>query len=239
MTICFFGNYISDYPRIRVLTQGLRENGVRVLECHTRKRGLGKYWSLFRQHWKLRNSYDVLLVGMGGQTLVWFARILCRKQVVFDAFTSLYLTNVEDRKTCSPKSWRAGYYAALDRWSCKLADKVLLDTNAQIDYFISRYSLPREKFFRIFVGADNKVYYPQNKISPSSKFVVHWHGHIVPFHGLNTVIAAAEALAEREDIEFQIVTRFNAKFDAVKKNAESKSFENVRFLPEMSQEELA
>ena len=31
---CFFGTYDSDYPGNRVLIEGLRRNGVNVIECH-------------------------------------------------------------------------------------------------------------------------------------------------------------------------------------------------------------
>lgn len=240
MTICFFGNYIKDYPRVQVLRKGLRQNGVKVLECHTRSSGIRKYLDLYRQHKKVKSEYDILLVCMGGYTLVWFAKLLTKKPVVFDFFVSLYLTNVEDRKICRPKSLKARYYAFWDAFSCKFADKVLLDTQAQIDYVVGRYDLDRNKFIRVFVGSDDEIFYPtETTKKDSAKFIVHWHGHIVPFHGLETVIEAAQKLKDNKDIEFQIITRFNGKFKKIQVLAENLGLKNIKFYPETDYSSLA
>jgi len=233
MTVCLFGNYIKDYPRISTMRDGFKLSNARVLECHTRKTGIKKYLDLYKQHKKLKKSYDVLLVTMGGYTLVWFAKLLSNKKIIFDAFTSLYLTNVEDRKNCSSKSFKAKYYKFLDRFSCKLADLVLLDTTAQINYYIKQFGLPKDKFLRVFISADDEVYFPI-KLKENKKFIVHWHGHIVPFHSVETIIHTAKLLKEHPDIEFQIITRFNNKYKKIKNLAESLHLKNIKFYPETS-----
>ena len=241
MTICLFGNYISDYPRIQVLKKGLTANGVKVIECHTRREGIVKYWELWRQHGKLKNDYDILLVSMGAYTLVPLARILSRKLVFFDAFVSIYLTNIEDRALAPVGSWPAKYFAWWDRFACQLAHKVLLDTNAQIEYFVSRYNLPRAKFIRVLVGADPEIFYPATRyrLPATNSFIVHWHGHIVPFHGLDTVIGAAKILKTEKDIEFHIITRFNKVSNAIRAQVENLRLDNIKFFPETSYQGLA
>jgi glycosyltransferase involved in cell wall biosynthesis len=238
MTICFFGNYIKDYPRVAVIRRGLIENGVEVLECHTRETGIKKYISLWRQHKQVKNKYDLLLVMMGGQTLVWFAKILTKKKVVFDAFSSLYLTNIEDRQLASKNGFKAQIWAFWDYFSCHLADKVLLDTYAQIDYFVNRYRIKKEKFIRMLVGADNEFFYHNSRfIIHNSKFIIHWHGYIVPFYGMKTIIKSAEIL-KNENIEFRIITRFNEKYEKIKKMADSLNLNNVKFFPETNREAI-
>ncbi|MBI4053994.1 MAG: glycosyltransferase [Candidatus Doudnabacteria bacterium] len=240
MTVCFFGNYSPTYPRNVVLKLGLQKNGVQVLECNTRLTGWKKYWALYREHRKLKNDYDFLLVAFGGFTVVWLAKVLTRKKIVFDAFVSLYLTNVEDRKVCRPQSLQARIYAFWDKFSCRLADRVLLDTKAQIDYFVQSYGLPEKKFFRLFVGADDGIFAKGKPLRPSKEFIVHWHGHIVPFHGLKTILRAAEELQDKdEEIKFRIVTRFNSRYQKVKEEVERKNLKNVFFYPEASFAKLA
>lgn len=239
MKVCYFGNYDPDYPRNRVLFLGLQKNGVEVMECRTRLRGARKFYELFKKHKKLAGRYDVMLVGFSGYSMMWFARLICRKPIVFDAFVSLYLTNVEDRRAYRPKSLRARYYAFLDRFSCRLASLVLLDTQAQIDYFIQRYRLPAGKFVRIFVGADDSVYFPTTHYSPPTPFLVHWHGHIVPFHGLSTVLEAAKMLQNETGIRFRVITRFNSPYQAAKAQAAGRGLNNLEFLPEQSAKQLA
>lgn len=240
MKVCFFGNYNPDYPRNRVLLSGLKKNGVDVVECRTRKRGLGKFYALYKRHKKLRASYDVMLVAFSGYSVMWFARLITKKPIIFDAFVSLYLTNVEDRETCGKKSPRAFYYSFLDWLACLLSWRVLLDTRAQIDYFIGRYRLPESKFFRIFVGADDSVYFPVGKLeSRNSAFLVHWHGHIVPFHGLSTVLAAAKILSPENDIRFRVVTRFGSQYKIARAYADKLGISNIEFVPEQPPSSLA
>ena len=232
MTICFFGNYLKDYPRVAVMRRGLLENGVDVLECQTRERGIKKYWSLLRQQRKIKGKYDLLLVMMGGQTLVWFAKLLTRKKVVFDAFSSLYLTNTEDRQLASKNGLKARIWAFWDWWSCWLADRVLLDTEAQIDYFAEKYKIKRNKFLRVWVSANEEIFYPQPKEKKEDDiFIIHWHGYIVPFYSLETVIKAAELL-KNEKIEFRIITRFNSKYEKIKELTEKMRLKNIKFFSE-------
>ncbi|OGE78113.1 MAG: hypothetical protein A2751_03040 [Candidatus Doudnabacteria bacterium RIFCSPHIGHO2_01_FULL_46_14] len=233
MTICFFGNYIPDYPRIVVLKKGFAANGVKVLECHTRKTGVAKYIDLWQQHRKFKNDYDVLLVTMGAYTLVPFARRLTKKKLIFDAFVSLQIT-ADDR---GKGRFMADFW---DAYACRIADQVLLDTNAQIEYFVARYNLPRVKFTRVPASADPDIFFPTSyQLPPTRSFVVHWHGHIVPFHGLEAVIEAANKLKDHKDIEFRITTRFNSKYQAIKKRIQELKLENVNFFPETSYAGLA
>jgi glycosyltransferase involved in cell wall biosynthesis len=239
MTICFFGNYIADYPRVAVMRNGLKENGVEVLECQTRERGLKKYLALWREHRKIKNKYDLMLVMMGGQTLVWFAKFLTRKKVVFDAFSSLYLTNIDDRQLASKNSLKARIWAYWDWLPCQLADLVLLDTKAQIDYFIKKYKIEENKFIRIFASAVDEIFYPRPETeNANKKFIIHWHGYIVPFYGLETIIKAAKIL-EKENLEFRITTRFNSEYEKIKKLVAELGLKNVTFFSETTRQELA
>lgn len=246
MTVCFFGNYMRDYPRTQVLLKGLAQNGVSVVECHTTKRVFLKYWDLYQKHKLVKGKYDVLLVGLACYSMVWFAKFLTRKKIIFDAFVSFYLTEVYDRKKVKPRSFGAFYLRLLEKLSFWLADEVLLDTQSQIDYIISEYKLSPKKFHRIFVGADDSVFYPSTQSSDwvarsndRAKFIVHWHGHIVPFHGLDAIIDSAWQLRNQPDIEFRIITRFNQKYELVKKKTEELGLSNIEFHPEASYSELA
>ena len=240
MTICYFGNYQKDYPRNQTLISGLRQNNCQVLECQTREWGIKKYWSLYRQHRQIKNKYDFLIVAFQGHSLVWFAKLISSKPIIFDAFVSLYLANVEDRQLYSPQSIKAKYYAWLDRISCQLADKVLLDTQTQINYFIKKYRIKKDKFERIFVGANNDTYYPDSRPQTSdSKFIVHWHGYIVPFYAVDIIIKAAHLLQKHADIQFRLVTRFNNKYKIIKDIAAGLKLTNLKFYSETPHQELA
>ena len=239
MKVCFFGFYRRNYSRNVVIKKGLLQNGIEVMECHTKKRGIMKFWDLFWKHRKIRNQYDYLFVPFGGYTLVWFARLLSFRPVVFDVFVSLYLTNIEDRKIASPRSIKARYYSFLDWFSCWSAHKVLLDTNAQIEYFTKKYSLKPEKFVRIFVGSDNEVFYPlPHKDKRSSRFLIHWHGYLVPFYSVETIIAAAKLLESDPHIKIRMVTRFDRRLQRLRQAVAREGLKNIEFHNEVSASQL-
>ncbi len=153
MKICYFGTYKPGYSRSRVLVEGFRENGVEVVMCNTSLSGISKYFDLIRKHSKIKNEYDVMLVGFPGYHTAVLARFLTRKKIVFDAFSSIFDSMVYDRKLVKPKTLKALYYWVLDWLSCKLVHVVLLDTQANIDYFVETFGINEEKFIRVFVGS--------------------------------------------------------------------------------------
>ena len=34
LRVCYFGTYRAEYSRNRIMMEGLRKNGVEVIECH-------------------------------------------------------------------------------------------------------------------------------------------------------------------------------------------------------------
>src|SRR3989339_1350559 len=182
MKICYFGIYDPNYSRNRILNGGLRENGVEVIECRTELKGVKKYFDLVKKHWRIRKDYDAMVVGFPGYQAMILARFLTRKIIIFDAFASAYDSSVFDRKLVKPKSLKALYYWTLDWLPCRLADAVLLDTNEHIKYFVETFRIKPEKFFRIFIGADDKIYYPEIE-NPNKKFTVLFFGTFIPLQG--------------------------------------------------------
>jgi len=161
MKICYFGDFDPDYARNRVIIKGLRLNGIDVLLCNVRGRGLKKYLGLWRQHRPLRGKYDVLIVGHSDSRWITpLAKLLTRKKVVWDGFYSLYDSWVHDRKLVRDKSVKARYYWFLDWLNGTLADRILTDTNAHIEYFIRTFRMSGPKFIRIFIGADEELFHP-------------------------------------------------------------------------------
>ncbi len=142
MTILYFGDFNPDYARNRVIIRGLEQNGARVI-------------------YSIRSAHDFVIVGYSDSRwtmpLAW---LLCRKPIVWDAFYSLYDSWVFDRKLVSPSSVKAKYYWLLDWLSCMLADRILLDTNAHIDYFAKTFRIDKRKFIRVLIGADDKIFHP-------------------------------------------------------------------------------
>ena len=207
MRVLYFGSYDPNYARNWVLINGLKANGAKVLECNEKAGGkTKKYLKLFFKYWKFKGKYDVMVVGFPGQETMFLARFLRPfGLIIFDAFTSHYGGYILDRKKAPKNSLKAKYYRFLDAYSCKLADLVLLDTNAHIDFFIHEFKLPREKFRRIWVGAD-AIFQPEETIKKDNKFRILFFGNYIPLQGAEYIIRAAKIVLEKDNnIIFKLV----------------------------------
>ena len=232
--VCYFGYFDPEYSRNRVLRQGLKENGVEIVDCRSREKGIRKYYELYNKHKKIKkDGYDVLLVGFPGHLAAILARFLTRKKIIFDCFTSLYDSAVYDRKKAGKISLIAGYYWLLDYLSCRLADTVLLDTNAHIDYFVKTFHLPRSKFIRVFVGTDEKLAarVRERKRSERDRLIIHFHGSYIPLQGVEYILEASKLLLGAP-VKFRMIgTRIKNRFGGG-------DYPNVEFLDNVPYAEL-
>ncbi|MGB5375087.1 MAG: glycosyltransferase, partial [Polyangiales bacterium] len=171
---------------------------------------------------------------------VFPARLLSwlrRKPLVFDAFVSLYDTSVEDREVFRRGSLSATLLRLIDRWSCKLSDLVLLDTNQHIQYFCEEFDLDPSKFQRVLVGAD-PAYAEEEPFAPSDdRFVVLHYSKFAPLHGMPYILDAANQLRDDPEIVFKIVGG-GQTFAASKAYAERLGLENLELIAWLEPEQL-
>src|SRR3989344_3243667 len=139
MKVLYFGTYDPDYSRNRVLIKGLRQNGVKVLECNDRSRSTFKYINLFFKYLKFNNKFDVLMVGFPGQEVMLLASLLTKKPIIFDTFTSHYGGHILDRGKYREGSLMSKWFRWIDKRSVQLSDVSLLDTNTHIDFFVKEF----------------------------------------------------------------------------------------------------
>src|SRR3990170_4657984 len=217
MRVCYFGTYYENRPRNRNIINGLKRDNVDVVECHYSPWGNLEDKSSLRSPFKkllalikfipaysylalrylLIESHDAVIVGYLGHIDIFIAKPLTmfrRKPLIFDAFLSLYDTVVNDRKLSSPDGLIGRLSFFIEKSACRLADIILLDTNVHIEYFVNTYQLPREKFRRVFVGADESQFYPvtqQMHTSMARPFKVLFYGQFIPLHGINHIVSAA------------------------------------------------
>lgn len=231
MRICYFGTYRAEYSRNRILIEGLRRNGVEVIECHEQLwSGIGDrvesvqggwkrpafwwrvakvYARLVSRYWRLGGRYDVLLVGYPGQMDIFLARLLAwlhRKPLVWDVFMSIYLIALErglDR--VSPRG--VTLLRWLERMACRLPDLLVLDTAAYAAWFERTHRVPAARFWLVPTGADERLFTPRIPTPRQSDacFTVLYYGTFIPNHGVQTIIEAASLLANDPTIRFQMI----------------------------------
>ncbi len=210
--ILFFGIFDPAYARARVLEEGFKAQGYEVVCCRVDPRaalGARKYRALWKAG-RLRRgeTFDQVFVLFPGHTVVWLARLLFGPRVVFDAFVSLYDSNVGDRRKYGPYALRAWRDWLLDRSSCALARVVLVDTEAHRQYFETHLGVPPHKLLVVPVGASSAWFAAgeqgTNASEAKAEILVVFYGSYIPLHGVSSILRAA-ALLTGEPIRFRLI----------------------------------
>ena len=263
MKICYWGTFEREYPRNAVLISGLRQNGIEVIECHFALwqqsfrynklaliAGLGNklrllaramlaYPLLIYRYLRLR-EHDAVVVGYLGHIDVFFLALfakLKRKPIIFDAFFSLYDTAISDWRLASKNSVLARICRWLDRSACRLATVVLVDTEAQRDYFCREFRVAREKVHRVYMGADDGVFAPSRGSSQSPPLRIAYVGNYVPLHGVSVIFQTARLLDE-DDFEFWFIGETRREDDILNESLSGLNRKRVKFFPWMGPREL-
>lgn len=249
MRVCYFGTYDADYVRNRVIIAGLRAQGVQVIECHValwketadkvRQASRGvvnprlawrflrayvRLWRLYRQ----AGDYDVMIVGYAGHIDVFPARLvtwLAHKPLVLDLFLSVHETVTEDRGLAGKRSLFGRALYLLEKAGCHLADRLFLDTEADIEYVSRKYGVPRDRFTCIRVGAEENVYYPI-QAARESRFTAVYYGKFIPLHGIEHIIDAAKELEVEPEIRIEFIGD-GQTYEAMRARAERLETRNI------------
>jgi glycosyltransferase involved in cell wall biosynthesis len=239
LKILFISGRESTYTRNSVILKGLKEIGVEIIECtDTSKSYFFRYPKvLLKFIFKNQNRFDVIFIGFLGQPLVPIIKKLSNKPIIFDAFLSTYDTMCFDRKKLKPESIGGRFFYWLDKHSCELANMVLLDTNVHIDYFVNTFDLERDNFQRVFVGADNSIFYPMNFDKDHNTFEVFYYGTYLPLHGIEYIVKAAKKLEVHEDIKFKIVGK-GMEFKKIMTLVQKLKVTNMKFVNWVPYKEL-
>lgn len=230
MRILFISGREPQYVRNAVILKGLKANNVKIVECTSSASSyFFRYPTILAKFLKEnKKNIDLIFVGYLGQPIMPLIRKLINKPIIFDVFLSAYDTMCFDRKKFSPTSVEGRFFYWLDKCSCELADKVLLDTNVHIDYFVNTFNLERLKFQRVFVGADDTIFFPQNVKKKDDTFKVFYWSTFHPLHGVEYIIRAAEKLRDYKDIKFEIVGK-GMEYTRIRKLAQELNLNNVKF----------
>jgi len=237
MKILFIAGREPAYVRNAILLKCLEQSGNKIIKCCDSSATYPARFLKVLLKFIAQKNYDCVFAGFLGQPLVPIIRTLTRKPIIFDAFLSTYDTMCCDRKRFKPDSLAGRFFYWLDKRSCDLADRVLLDTNAHINYFTSTFGLPRDKFQRVFVGADESLFYPREVTRQDDRFRVFYYCSFLPLHGTEYIIQAAGKLREQKEIEFVLVGT-GPEQKKIRKLAQNLGVKNVRFIDWLPYEQL-
>ncbi len=209
MRVLYFGTYDRAYPRNAQVISALRATGVEVIEQHRPvwerrhnwKVGLRQMFRIAEAERSLRHSRDVgrdadaLIVGYPGHFDLPAAKRVARgRPVIFNPLVSLHDTVVSDRGRFRQGSTAAGIVHLVDRRAFRRADVVVADTDAHARFFLEEFGLSADRLEVCFVGAEDRLFRPGWQ--PERPFHALFVGKLIPLHGLETILAAAELAPE-------------------------------------------
>lgn len=229
LRVCYFGTYRAGYSRNQVMIEGLRQNGVEVMECHEPlwrgiddrvqkasggwvhprfiARVVRAYWRLVRAHHKIDN-YDVMVLGYPGQLDAYLARLLTwlrRKPLVLDVFMSLYLIAWERGLTARHHiTGRLIFW--LEKGALLLPELLIQDTGEYVNWLQGTFGIDSAHFELVPTGADDRWFHPvPRETSVDGVFRVLYYGTFIPNHGVEHIVEAARLLSNETDILFELI----------------------------------
>jgi glycosyltransferase involved in cell wall biosynthesis len=204
MKICYLGIYKNPLPRDRVYLRGFKERGIDIVECIDSSRFLIKFWKLFLKHFKIQKDYDFMMVGYLANIMVPFARLITRKKILYNALNPMYEAMVLDRET--KNVLKIMYYWLVDFLAFRFADIILVESEEQKRFIVSKFKAPEKKVFKVYTGVLDNVFYPDESIKKVDKFQVVFRGGFLPATGVEVILEAANIL-KNEEIKFLIMGR--------------------------------
>ena len=239
------------------MIEGLRRNGVVVLECHQSLwQGIedrvwvasGNFWRpsfiwrvvcaycrLIRAYLRI-GAYDVLVVGYPGHLDVILARILAwlsRRPLVMDIFMSPYLI-ASERGLVTSHRLTGRLLHLLEHAVYQLPDRLIQDTEAYVEWFHKSFGLDADRFRLVPTGADDTVFRPFLKGPRTDEFRVVYYGTFIPNHGVTHIVDAARHLLDEADVAFELIGE-GPDLDRAKALVERHGLTNVHFLGWLSQ----
>lgn len=239
LRVCRFGRYDPDYARNRVLDKCLGRLGATIVHLADPAPLPARAPRLIAR--ALTTRFDLALVGFRAHADMLFARLVARAHrvpLVFDPLISRYDEKVVDRRLVSAGSPLARWYFFTDRLGCRLADRVLLDTETHIDYFVHTFGVPRSKFRRLWLGTDDEVIRPQPRTGDET-FTVFFYGRFSPIHGAEHIVRAARELERRGESCRFVMVGAGQTHAATRALAGELGVESIAFLDPVPYAELA
>ncbi len=184
----------------------------------------------------LSTHYDLVFVGFYGHLLMLPLKALTRAPILFNPFISTFETLVDDRKKFTARSLPARLAFWLDKTACRAASHILLDTQANIEFFSTTFGIERERFSCVYIGSDETLFSPQPE-PESNQVIVIYHGSYLPLQGIDSVIHAAALLNADKTIRFHMLGN-GLEYERIQKLVAELKVENIDFLPAVPVEKL-
>lgn len=230
--VVLWGTCDTGKPRVRILIEGLRAQGVEVIEIRANPwrgiedksqiRGIGRWLGLLASvvlaypglAWRYMRApaHDWVLLGYPAIPDIFVIRLLAwmrGARVAMDWFLSAYDTIVLDRRLVGRRHPLAKLVLAAEWMAVRLADAPFMDTAAHARRMEELFGLERGRCGRVWVGVEPGAFSAregQQPRNPGAPTRVLFYGQFIPLHGIPTIIEAAR-LMSGTPVEWRLVGR--------------------------------
>jgi colanic acid biosynthesis glycosyl transferase WcaI len=184
-------------------------------------------------------SSPQLLVGLSGWWLAKWKRVPFVFEVRDLWPESLVAVGVGDGNSLLHKA-----LARVAGFLYRHAERIVVVTPAFEDYLVEHWSVPREKISVIENGVETQLFSPEagtglrKELSIQEKFVVSYIGTLGMAHGLETIVAAAEALRDADPEIVFVVLGEGAEKERIVALARERGLGNLRFVNQQPREKI-
>ncbi|MCD4706707.1 MAG: glycosyltransferase [Candidatus Sabulitectum sp.] len=236
--VCFFQSYYTDYIRSQTLLEGLSQHELRIIPCIVNEHSRLRYPKAILRFLKTKKHSDVVIANFRCWEIFPILRILTRKPIIYDAHISIWQSYCKERRKCRPDSLLGKLLFQIDKYNCKLADMILIDTKAHADYFSDTFGVPGNKFLPIYISCENSLFHPveQPDIPSVSKTSLFWVGSGIPLQGLAVIIDAMKLITELP-VHLRIAGS-SPILDKIRQRAISEHVDNISFLGRIPREQV-
>ena len=198
-----------DYVRARVLRAGLAaDKRVELIVIKNKNKNVLRYPEvLCKIIWaRLRQNPDVYIMTMRAEILPAVMVLGWPKPVVYDELVNFVEWFVYEHQRLKPRGEPARLLASFYSMLLRHCTFILADTTAHGAYSAALSGVHHELYRTIPIGTDEAVFKPSETAKkPSEKFEVFFYSNVLPLHGVNYVLEAAEQLRDQKHISFTVV----------------------------------
>jgi glycosyltransferase involved in cell wall biosynthesis len=198
-------SYVAPkYIRVSNLLNALQKNStINVYEASNTHTGWLRYLQTFLKLLKIKKNVDpqIWLLNFRGHEIYWLVRMISGKKnrIIFDEFVSPYDSFVNERKSLKKSSLLANLVYQIEKSILKDADFIITDTPSQVNYFVSLFNIPGDKFSCVNVSTDENLFTvigSAKKYEFPEPFVVFTYATFLPLHGMNIILEAANLVKD-------------------------------------------
>jgi glycosyltransferase involved in cell wall biosynthesis len=190
LRVVLWGTCDTGKPRVRILREGLRANGVDLLECRTdiwrgiqdksQVKGASRWFGLLARVvlaypaliWRYLRlpKHDWVLLGYPAIPDIFVIRLfawLRGSRVAMDWFLSAYDTVVEDRRLVGRRHPLAWALRGIEWIAVRLADRTFMDTRAHAARMEGLFGLRSGACGRVWVGVEDNAFAGSTLAAPA------------------------------------------------------------------------